>query len=104
MRVLIRCAGMLLLMTLRAAAQQPPTTPLPSKTDHASAPAPLEAMFAANVKTEWDAFKNKYKKAYSDLLADDFAAVEHDSQGVSTMQAAAAEIDCSGFVSCELFQ
>ncbi len=106
MRVLMRCAGMLLLMTLRAAAQQPPTTPaapVPSKTDHATAPSPLEGMFAAKVKTEWDAFKNKEKKAYSDLLADDFAAVEDDNQGMRTKKAAADEIDRSVVNSYNLF-
>jgi len=41
-----------------------------------------------NVKTEWEAFKNKDKKAYSDLLAEDFLAVEDDNQGQRNKNAA----------------
>lgn len=52
-------------------------------------------MFTAKVTAEWDAFKKKDKKAYSDLLADDFAAVEDDNQGMRTKAAAVAEVDRS---------
>jgi len=55
----------------------------------------LEATLAANVKTEWDAFKNRNKKAYSDLLADDFIAVEEDGEGTRTRYKAASEVDSS---------
>ncbi|MBV9085951.1 MAG: nuclear transport factor 2 family protein [Acidobacteriaceae bacterium] len=55
----------------------------------------LEAVLAANVKTEWDAFKNKDKKAYSDLLADDFVAVEEDGDGTRNRYKAVSEIDNS---------
>ena len=55
----------------------------------------LQILLAANVKTEWDAFQKKDKKAYSDLLADDFVAVEDDNQGMRTKIAAAGEVDRS---------
>jgi len=55
----------------------------------------LTALLEANIKGEWDAFQKKDKKAYSDLLADDFVAVEDDGQGVRTKNTAAGEIDRS---------
>lgn len=58
-------------------------------------PSPLAKLLENNVKTEWDAFKKKDKKSYGDLLADDFAAVEDDSQGMRTKAATVAEIDRS---------
>ena len=85
------CAFAALLMTL-AALVQPSATPVP---DRASAKSPLESLLEAKVKAEWEAFKNKDKKAYSDLLADDFIGVEDDSQGQRNKTKAAAEIDRS---------
>jgi hypothetical protein len=38
-------------------------------------------MFQAKIKAEWEALKNKDKKAYADLLADDYQGVEVDGQG-----------------------
>jgi len=70
-------------------------------TKKAANPAPspaksvLTALLEANIKTEWDAFERKDKKAYSDLLADDFVAVEDDGQGMRTKNTAAGEIDRS---------
>src|SRR5260370_33570155 len=76
MRMRTSCACVALLMTSLALAQQPaktPVQPAPAKQpDRASAPSPLESLLEAKVKAEWEAFKNKDKKAYSDLLADDF--------------------------------
>jgi uncharacterized protein (TIGR02246 family) len=66
-------------------AQETPTSP--NKT---SAPQPfgsvttdpaLKNMFEAEVKTEWEALKNKDRKAYADLLADDYEGVEVDGRG-----------------------
>lgn len=64
----------------------------PASTTSASA---LSALLESKVKTEWDAFKNKDKKSYSDLLAEDFIAVEDDGQGTRTKSAATAEVDHS---------
>jgi len=44
----------------------------------------LKATFEAKVKTEWEALKNKDKKKYGDLLADDFQGVEVDGKGERT--------------------
>jgi hypothetical protein len=41
----------------------------------------LQKMFEAKIKAEWEALKNKDKKAYGDLLADDYQGVEVDARG-----------------------
>jgi len=41
----------------------------------------LKDMFAAKIKSEWEALKNKDKKAYGDLLADEYQGVEVDGRG-----------------------
>jgi hypothetical protein len=38
-------------------------------------------MFQAKIKAEWEAIKNKDKKAYGVLLADDYEGVEVDGRG-----------------------
>ncbi len=48
---------------------------------NASAEAKLGAMFQAKVKEEWEAIKNKDKKAYAAFLADDYEGVEVDGRG-----------------------
>ena len=46
-----------------------------------SADAGLKDMFEAKIKAEWEALKNKDKKAYAELLADDYQGVETDRRG-----------------------
>ncbi|MGO8985313.1 MAG: DUF4440 domain-containing protein [Terriglobales bacterium] len=41
----------------------------------------LKDMFEAKIKAEWEALKNKDKKAYAELLADDYQGVEIDGLG-----------------------
>ncbi len=41
-------------------------------------------MFDAKIKVEWEALKHKDKKAYAELLADDYEGVEIDGQGERT--------------------
>lgn len=41
----------------------------------------LRNMFESKIKAEWEAIKNKDKKAYGDLLADDYQGVEVDGKG-----------------------
>lgn len=41
----------------------------------------LKAMFEAKARAEWEAIKNKDKKAYGALLADDYQGVGVDGQG-----------------------
>ena len=38
-------------------------------------------MWESKIKAEWEAIKNKDKKAYADLLADDYQGVEVDGRG-----------------------
>jgi Domain of unknown function (DUF4440) len=49
-------------------------------------------MFQAKIKAEWDAIKNKDRKAYGELLADDFQGVEVDNQGERTKLQALNEL------------
>jgi hypothetical protein len=44
----------------------------------------LRNMFESKIKAEWEAIKNKDKKAYGDLLADDYQGVEVDGKGERT--------------------
>jgi hypothetical protein len=104
MRVLSCSAGMLLLMTPFAGAQSPQAAPASAKTaPAATTPSPLQALFADKVKAEWEAFKNKDKNAYANLLAEDFAAVEDDNQGMRNRNTAASEIDRSVINSYNVF-
>src|SRR6202045_1519145 len=52
----------------------------------------LKDMFQAKIKAEWEAIKNKDKKAYADLLADDYQGVEVDNQGERTKSQALTEL------------
>jgi hypothetical protein len=102
------CVAVVMMMTSLALAQQPLPTATPGLAAPGKAPAyavqsPVESLLEGKVKTEWEAFKNKDKKAYSDLLADDFIAVEDDSQGMRNKNRAAAEIDNSVVTSYNLF-
>jgi len=44
----------------------------------------LKSMFESKIKVEWEALKNKDKKAYGELLADDYQGVEVDGRGERT--------------------
>jgi Domain of unknown function (DUF4440) len=52
----------------------------------------LNAIFEQKIKAEWEALKNKDKKAYGDLLADDFQGVEVDGKGERTRSQAINEV------------
>jgi hypothetical protein len=64
----------------------PPTTEKPAGTSG------LESIFESKIKTEWEAIKNKDKKAYGDLLADDYEGVEIDGNGERTKLQALGEL------------
>lgn len=51
-----------------------------------------ETFFNAKIKAEWEAIKHKDKKAYGDLLADDFEGVEVDAKGERTRTQAMNEL------------
>ena len=52
----------------------------------------LKNMFEATIRVEWEALKNKDKKTYADLLADDYQGVEIDGQGERTKLQAVNEL------------
>jgi hypothetical protein len=105
MRTRRRCAWLSLVLVSIGWTQQPTATPTsgPTKQPDTGSRTKLQALLEANVTAEWEAFKKKDKKAYSDLLADDFAAVEDDNQGMRTKSAAASEVDRSNVNKYYLF-
>ena len=46
-----------------------------------STDAGLKNLFESKIRVEWEALKNKDRKAYADLLADDYQGVEVDGRG-----------------------
>jgi len=85
-------------------AQQPTPKPTaPSQSSTASAQVKLGELLESKVRAEWDAFKNKDKKAYGDLLAEDFVAVETDGEGARNKTHAVNEIDRSALRNYTLF-
>jgi hypothetical protein len=71
-------------LTSFACAQQPATSPRPTdsrSSSNTSAELNLKDFFQSKIKTEWDALKNKDRKAYEALLADDYEGVEIDNRG-----------------------
>jgi Domain of unknown function (DUF4440) len=77
-------------LTFLALGQQPtmpaqqPTTPTKFGEERQSgslADLAMKDMFEAKIKAEWEALKNKDKKAYGELLADDYQGVEVDGKG-----------------------
>lgn len=64
-------------------AQQPamPTSFGEGKAAKISAASSLNDIFQAKIKEEWEALKNKDKKTYGELLADDYQGVEVDGRG-----------------------
>jgi hypothetical protein len=82
-------------LTPLAVAQQPATPPMTGEarpSSGASADSALKDMFESKVKVEWEALKNKDKKAYAELLADDYQGVEVDGRGERTKIQAVNEL------------
>lgn len=76
----------------------------PVSTATRTSPSPdVRELLESKIKAEWDAFKNRDKKAYADLLADDFTAIEDDGQGRRNKYAAANEVDRSVVSNYSLF-
>jgi hypothetical protein len=67
-----------------APTQPPATPPNPGEkppSSSISADSALQAMFESKIKAEWEALKNKDKKGYAELLAEDYQGVEVDGRG-----------------------
>lgn len=68
------CAALLLAgLVFGQQSQSPPS--------RSSASADLTNLLDARIKSEWQAIKNKDQKAYGELLAEEFVAVEADGNG-----------------------
>ena len=81
-------------LTASALAQQPATpTKSSQQPTSVSTDSGLMEMFQAKVKAEWEAVKNKDKKAYGELLADDYQGVEVDGKGERTKVQAINELE-----------
>jgi hypothetical protein len=52
----------------------------------------LNDLFGSKIKVEWEALKNKDKKVYAELLADDYEGVEVDGRGERNKVQAQAEL------------
>lgn len=65
-----------------ALSQQPATSAKSGESQPTSAgDSALKDMFQAKIKVEWEALKNKDKKAYGELLDDEYQGVEVDGRG-----------------------
>lgn len=74
-------------LTALALAQNPAAPAKPGESGQfgsVSADPALKDLFEAKIKTEWEALKNKDRKAYAELLADDYQGVEVDGGGERT--------------------
>lgn len=96
MRDCLFCLCFALLLACLSVAQQPVVkkpaeTGKPSNTS-ASAGSNLKSLFESKVKAEWEALKNKDKKAYGELLAEDYQGVEVDARGERTKIQAINEV------------
>ena len=89
--VVLACVAGLTFVVL---AQQPtmPTQFGEGRPSGSSADAKLQGMFEAKIKSEWEALKNKDKKAYAELLDDDYQGVEVDGKGERTRNQAINEL------------
>jgi hypothetical protein len=85
MRYGIVVAFLLVVLSPSSIAQSQPSQPAPARPD-------LKSMFESKIQSEWEALKTKDKKAYGDLLADDFEGVEVDGQGERTKVQAMDEV------------
>jgi hypothetical protein len=54
---------------------------LSGQTAKSTAPSDLTNLLDGRIKAEWEAIKNRDQKAYGELLADDYIAVEADGAG-----------------------
>ncbi|HKD15345.1 MAG TPA: nuclear transport factor 2 family protein [Candidatus Angelobacter sp.] len=97
----VACALAGLLFMQQAAGAQTPGQE--KRQAPASGATKLKEILESNVKAEWEAFKNRNKQTYSDLLADDFAAVEDDNEGMRKKSVAVSEVDNSVVNNFHLF-
>ncbi len=71
--------------------------------DTASAKSTLKDIFNSKAKAEWEALKRKDKRAYRELLADDYEGVEIDGQGERNKTQAVNEVEKANVYGYTLF-
>jgi len=95
MRVGFFCVCIAWLTTFAVA--QATATPLKADQNlpagRSSAESELKDMFESKIKVEWEALKNKDKKGYAELLADDYQGVEIDGRGERNKIQAVNEVE-----------
>jgi hypothetical protein len=80
-RFVVACVAALTFVALAQQSTVPTKVGEAPKSGDVSADAKLMDMFETKIKVEWEALKNKDKKAYGELLADDYQGVEADGRG-----------------------
>jgi len=75
------CIAWLTSLALAQEPAMPPKSGESRQSGSVSAGLGLKDMFESKIKAEWEALKNKDKKAYAELLADDYEGVEVDGRG-----------------------
>ncbi len=55
----------------------------------------VDALLESKIRAAWEAFKNKDKKAYGDLLADNYIAIEADGDGARNKWRMLREVESS---------
>ncbi|MGO9085564.1 MAG: nuclear transport factor 2 family protein [Candidatus Sulfotelmatobacter sp.] len=76
--IILACVACL---TCFAISQQPSSSARADENPQAGGDSALKTAFEAKIKAEWEALKNKDKKAYGELLADEYQGVEVDGRG-----------------------
>jgi ketosteroid isomerase-like protein len=94
--VLVRIAALSVVSLAVMSRAQQPTMPTQFGEGTHSGPVSTDPkskeMWEPKIKSEWEAIKNKDKKAYADLLADDYQGVEVDGKGERTKVQAINEL------------
>jgi len=85
------------------AQSQQPATSAKSGESKQTADSALKDLFQSKIKTEWEALKNKDKKAYGELLDDEYQGVEVDGRGERNKVQAICEVPETNVVNYTLF-
>jgi hypothetical protein len=75
------CIAWLTSLALAQHPTRPARTGERRQSGRVSADSGLKNIFESKIKVEWEALKNKDKKGYAELLADDYEGVEVDGRG-----------------------
>src|SRR5258706_856172 len=75
------CVAWLASLSLAQQSKAPAKTSESHPSNRVSGESKLKEMFEAKIKVEWEALKHKDKKAYADLLSEDYEGVEVDCRG-----------------------